>query len=261
MLSLSNLLIMRILLSNDDGIYAPGLLALYQAVRELGEVKVVAPHAEQSAMGHAITLSDPIKIQAIRRDDAFEGYAVVGTPADCVKLAVGVLLERPPDLIISGINLGPNAGISVIYSGTVSAATEGTILGIPSIAISLAAFTDPHWDTAGQVARRIAREVIQRGLPPNTLLNVNVPNRPLQQIPEILVTRMGRSRFAEIFHRRVTPRGDTYYWMDGELKMLDDVNGTDFQALEKGCVSITPIGFDLTSHALLPELKKWNLSL
>ena len=127
---------MRILICNDDGIYAPGIMALYRAIRDLGEVHVVAPQVEQSAMGHAITLSDPIKIKTIRRDGDFEGHAVVGTPADCVKLAVSVLLDRPPDLIISGINLGPNAGISVIYSGTVSAATEGTILGIPSMAIS-----------------------------------------------------------------------------------------------------------------------------
>lgn len=252
---------MRILICNDDGIYAPGIMALYQAIRDLGEVRVVAPHIEQSAMGHAITLSDPIKIKTIRRNGDFEGYAVVGTPADCVKLAVSVLLDRPPDLIISGINLGPNTGISVIYSGTVSAATEGTILGIPSMAISLAAFTNPLWATAGRVARRLAQEIIERGLPPDTLLNVNVPNQPLSRIKGFAVTCMGRSRFAEIFHQRVTPRGDTYYWMDGELKMLGDVNGTDFQALDKGYVSMTPIGFDLTRHAFLPELKTWDLSL
>ncbi|MBU4198853.1 MAG: 5'/3'-nucleotidase SurE [Verrucomicrobia bacterium] len=252
---------MRILISNDDGIYAPGIMALYQAVRDLGEISVVAPHAEQSAVGHAITISDPIKIKTIQREGDFEGYAVVGTPADCVKLAVSVLLDKPPDLIISGINLGPNAGISVIYSGTVSAATEGTILGIPSMAISVDAFTNPLWDTAGQVARRLAQELLQRGLPPDTLLNVNVPNRPMDQIRGFAVTRMGRSRFAEIFHRRITPRGDTYYWLDGELQMLGDLKGTDFQALAEGYVSLTPIGFDLTRHACLPELKQWNLAL
>lgn len=252
---------MRILISNDDGIHAPGLMALYQAVRDLGELRVVAPHAEQSAVGHAITLSDPIKIKTIRGEGGFEGYAVVGTPADCVKLAVSVLLDRPPDLIISGINLGPNAGISVIYSGTVSAATEGTILGIPSMAVSLAGFTEPQWDTAGRVARRVAQEILKRGLPPDTLLNVNVPNRPVGQVQGFSVTRMGQSRFAEIFHRRITPRGDTYYWMDGELKTLGDVNGTDFQALDEGYVSLTPIGFDLTRYDFLPDLRKWDLSL
>ncbi len=252
---------MRILISNDDGIYSAGIMALFQAVRDLGEVIVVAPQAEQSAVGHAITVSDPIKTSVIRRENGFEGHAVVGTPADCVKLAARVLLDQPPDLVISGINLGPNAGISVIYSGTVSAATEGTILGIPSLAVSIDAFKDPLWDTAAQVARRLTREIIKRGLPPDTLLNVNVPNRPASELKGFAVTRMGRSRFAEIFHRRVTPRGDTYYWLDGELQQLGDVNGTDFQALEQGYVSLTPIGFDLTRHAFLPELRQWNLGL
>ncbi len=252
---------MRILISNDDGIYSPGILALYRALRGLGELIVVAPHAEQSAVGHAITISDPIKLTTVRREDGFEGQAVVGTPADCVKLAVSVLLDKPPDLVVSGINLGPNVGISLIYSGTVSAATEGTILGIPSLAVSIDAFKDPRWDTAGRVARRLAEEIIRRGLPPDVLLNVNVPNRPAAELQGFALTRMGRSRFAEIFHQRVTPRGETYYWLDGELQQLGDVNGTDFQALARGCVSVTPVGFDLTHHTFLPELRQWNLAL
>ena len=272
----------HILICNDDGIYAPGIMALYEAVRDIGKVTVVAPDAEQSAVGHAITLSNPIKIKRVRRNAHFEGYAVVGTPADCIKLAVTVLLERPPDLIISGINLGPNVGISVIYSGTVSAATEGAILGIPSMAISLATFEDPLWETAAHVARRLTQELIVRGLPSNvsrrsllakgearaqeglpadTLLNVNVPNRPLNQVKGLAVTRMGRSRFAEIFHKRTNPRGDTYYWMDGELKIIGDTEGTDIQALADGFVSMTPIWFDLTHIAVLPTLRDWNLSL
>jgi 5'-nucleotidase len=230
-------------------------------VRDLGEITVVAPHAEQSAVGHAITVSDPIKIQTVRRENGFEGQAVVGTPADCVKMAVSVLLKKPPDLVISGINLGPNAGISVIYSGTVSAATEGTILGIPSLAVSLDAFKEPRWDTAGQIAHRLAQEIGARGLPAGVLLNVNVPNRPLNELKGFAVTRMGQSRFIEIFHQRVTPRGETYYWLDGELQKLGDITGTDFEALAQGYVSITPIGFDLTHHAFLPELKRWDLSL
>ncbi len=250
-----------ILICNDDGIYAPGIMALHEAVRELGEVAVVAPDAEQSAVGHAITLADPIKIKRIQRNTHFEGYAVAGTPADCVKLAVTVLLDRPPDLIISGINLGPNAGISVIYSGTVSAATEGAILGIPSMAISLATFKDPFWDTAKHVARRLTGELIARRLPADTLLNVNVPNRPLDQIKGLTVTRMGRSRFAEIFHKRTNPRGDTYYWMDGELKITGNAAGTDIEALDNGFVSMTPIWFDLTHTAVLPQLRDWNLTM
>jgi len=251
----------HILICNDDGIYAPGIMALYEAVRDIGEVTVVAPDAEQSAVGHAITLSNPIKIKRVRRNAHFEGYAVVGTPADCIKLAVTVLLERPPDLIISGINLGPNAGISVIYSGTVSAATEGAILGIPSMAISLATFEGPLWKTAAHVAHRLTQEIITRGLPADTLLNVNVPNRPLNQVKALAVTRMGRSRFAEIFHKCTNPRGDTYYWMDGELKITGDTAGTDIQALADGFVSLTPIWFDLTHTAALPKLRDWNLTL
>jgi len=249
----------HILICNDDGIYAPGILALYEAVRDLGDISVVAPEAEQSAVGHAITLSNPIRIKRVRRNAHFEGHAVAGTPADCVKLAVTLLLDRRPDLVLSGINLGPNAGISVLYSGTVSAATEGTILGIPSMAISLATYTDPHWDTAARVARRLAQDVLARGLPDGTLLNVNVPNRPPDQVRGLAVTRMGRSRFAEIFHPRTNPRGDTYYWMDGELQITGDTEGTDIQALADGWVSLTPIGFDLTHEAGLNHLNTWPL--
>ena len=250
---------MRILLSNDDGIHAPGIQALYRAVRDLGEIHVVAPDAERSAVGHAITLSDPIKTRKVSRDGAFFGYGVGGTPADCVKLAVCGLLEHKPDLVISGINLGPNAGISVIYSGTVSAATEGTILGIPSMAISLNTFTDPLWDTAARVARHLVGVVAEKGLPPDTLLNVNVPNIPIDRVQGYAVTRMGQSRFVEIFHRRTDPRGNVYYWMDGELEQLGDTTDTDVEALKKGMVSLTPIWFDLTHHAALAHLRDWRL--
>ncbi len=246
---------MRILVANDDGIHAPGIHALYHAVRDLGDVHVVAPHAEQSAVGHAITISNPIKCKPVDRDGHFFGHAVGGTPADCVKLAVYSLLPQRPDLVVSGINLGPNAGISVIYSGTVSAATEGTILGIPSMAISLATFTDPLWDTPARVARDLVPKLARHGLPPETLLNVNVPNIPFEQLKGYRVTRMGRSRFVEIFHRRTDPRNNVYYWMDGEMELLGDGAGTDIQALEEGYVSLTPIWFDLTHHRVLADFK------
>lgn len=250
---------MHILISNDDGIYAPGLSALHNAIRDLGQVDVVAPGGEQSAVGHGITLSDPIKTARVFRDGAFFGFAVGGTPADCVKLAVCALLDHRPDLVISGINLGPNAGISVIYSGTVSAATEGTILGIPSMAISLNTFKDPIWDTATRVARHLAETVHREGLPAHTLLNVNVPNLPIEQVKGYAVTRMGQSRFVETFDRRVDPRGNVYYWMDGSLEPCGDTEGTDLEALERGYVSLTPIWFDLTNQAALPALQRWVL--
>lgn len=252
---------MRILLSNDDGIYAPGIRALHQAVRDLGRVDIVAPDGERSAVGHAITLSDPIKTQKVNHDGEFFGYGVGGTPADCVKLAVCGLLDQKPDIVISGINLGPNAGISVIYSGTVSAATEGTILGIPSIAISINTFKDPIWDTAARVARHLVRVAHEKGIPENTLLNVNVPNLPFDQLKGIRVTRMGRSRFVETFDRRTDPRGNVYYWMDGEIEEIGDMKETDLEALNTGHVSVTPIWFDLTHAAAMPQLKKWDLSL
>ena len=250
----------KILISNDDGIYAPGILALYDALCELGEVSVVAPAGEQSAVGHAITLSDPIKTKQIQRNGSFFGYAVGGTPADCVKLAVCALLPEKPDLIVSGINLGPNTGISVIYSGTVSAATEGTVLGIPSIAISLGSYQKPHWETAARVAQQVVRHVLRVGLPPDTLLNVNVPNLPAKKIKGYRVTRMGRSRFVEKFDRRIDPQGNVYYWMDGELELLGDEGETDIIAVREGYISLTPIWFDLTHRDALPAFRQWALT-
>lgn len=242
---------MNILVCNDDGIHAPGIAALVDALRDLGDITVVAPDGERSAVGHAITLSDPIKCREVKRNGERFGYAIGGTPADCVKLAVYALMDRKPDLVVSGINLGPNAGISVIYSGTVSGATEGTILGIPSIAISLNTFKDPVWETPSRVAREVAQKVLREGLPAETLLNVNVPNLPPDRLKGYRLTRMGRSRFEEIFHRRTDPRGNVYYWMDGEMELEAGQTDTDVQALEEDCVSLTPIWFDLTNYRIM----------
>lgn len=251
---------MQILLCNDDGIHAPGLAVLAGAVRDLGEIHIVAPDSEQSAVGHAITIANPIKTKTVLQNGRFWGHSVLGTPADCVKLALAEILDSPPDLIISGVNLGPNAGIAVIYSGTVSAATEGTILGIPSIAISLATFRDPQWETAARVAHLAAERVLREGLPPDTLLNINIPNLLFDDIPGFAVTRMARSRFAERFHRRTNPRGDLYYWLDGDLELLEPPDGTDIQALENGFISLTPIGYDLTQRTAMPRFESWTLS-
>jgi 5'-nucleotidase len=246
---------MKILLSNDDGIHAPGLAALYQAVKGLGEIVVAAPDSQMSAVGHAITISDPIKVHEVTTASGLSGYAIGGTPADSVKVAVQALMDAPPDLVVSGINLGPNAGISIIYSGTVSAATEGTILGIPSLAISINTFTDPLWDTAIHAARVVIERAIQQGVPAGTLLNVNVPNKPLAELRGYQVTRMGKSQYREVFHRRQDPRGNIYFWMDGEMELEAGQNGTDVQALEENCVSITPLSFDLTNHNALEKVR------
>lgn len=251
---------MKILLSNDDGIHAPGLAALYNAVKDLGDVVVAAPDSQMSAVGHAITISDPIKVHEVTTASGFKGYAIGGTPADCVKLAVVALMDRPPDLVISGINLGPNAGISIIYSGTVSAATEGTILGIPSIAISINTFKDPLWDTAATAARNIVQKALHAKLPADTLLNVNVPNCPAGEIRGHRVTTMGKSQFKEVFHRRTDPRGNLYFWMDGDMELAPNQTGTDVQALAENYVSITPLAFDLTNRAMLESLRAgWSV--
>ena len=172
----------KILLTNDDGINAPGLYALYESIRTMGEVSVVAPEREMSAVGHAITLTDPLRVEKVDKRGEFFGYAVSGTPADCVKIAAWALLDEMPDLVISGINLGNNTGISIIYSGTVSAATEGTILEIPSIAISLVAFKNPDFRYAAKFAKKMAEIVLEKGLPIGTLLNINVPNVKEEEI-------------------------------------------------------------------------------
>lgn len=251
---------MNILLCNDDGIHAPGLAALYHAVKDLGDVVVAAPDSQMSAVGHAITISDPIKVSEVTTASGLRGFAIGGTPADCVKLAVVALLPSPPDLVVSGINLGPNAGISVIYSGTVSAATEGTILGIPSIALSIDTFKYPVWDTAARASRHLVQQVLAHGLPRDTLLNANIPNCPFNELRGYRFTKMGKSQFKEVFHRRTDPRGNVYFWMDGEMELDPGQTGTDVQALHEKYVSLTPLSFDLTHHAKVGELSAiWGL--
>ena len=246
----------RILLCNDDGIHAPGISVLHQAVGDLGEIRIVAPDVERSAAGHAITLADPIKCTPVEKDGAFFGDAIGGTPADCVKLAVCALMEdEPPDLVLSGVNLGSNTGISVLYSGTVSAATESVILGIPGVAFSLCTYVDPQWEMAQRVVAELTQKIIKNPLPPGVLLNINIPNLPYDELKGIKVTRMGRSRFIEEFHKRLDPRGRTYYWLDGELEVHDDGDDVDIHAVNDGYVSITPIHLDLTAYDHLETLR------
>lgn len=246
-----------ILITNDDGIAAPGIHQLVMSLRPLGEIVVVAPDTERSAVGHAITLSDPLRVTPFNKNGEWEGFAVSGTPADCVKIAVGALLPRRPDLVVSGINLGSNAGINVIYSGTVSAATEGTILGIPSIAISLTTYVEPLFATAGEFAQEIVQLVLQKGLPPRTLLNVNVPNVPSEAIRGVKVTRQGMAHFAEFFDKRVDPRNRVYYWMDGKKEELAEGEDVDDVAIRHNFISITPIKYDLTNYEFIEQLRDW----
>jgi len=248
---------MAILLVNDDGIYSPGLLALYKKFRDEYDVVIVAPDREQSSVGHAITLSDPVRIHEVVQDGKFFGYAVSGTPADCVKLAVRVILKRPPNLIISGINQGANVGASLIYSGTVSAATEGTMLSIPSIAVSLdTRRPDADFSVAAEFTLEIAKKVLKFGLPAGVSLNINIPALPREKIKGIRITRQAITYFDDFFERRIDPQGRTYYWMSGTMVEIDRGEDSDLMALKEGYISITPIKYNLTAMEYFDSLRK-----
>ena len=251
----------RILLTNDDGITSPGLLAAYAELKRLGEVTVVAPDAERSAVGHAITTLTPLRVKEFIRGGRRIGYAIDGMPADCVKLAITSLLAKRPDLVVSGINRGPNTGNNVIYSGTVSAATEARILGVPSMAVSLGTFTNPRWTGAAQVTRRIAAAILERGLPKKVLLNVNVPNTEKHKIKGIRVTRMGDSGHVENFTIHTDRDNQPSYLLNAIYKVSDTDLDTDAAALAAGWVTITPITFDLTAHDVLEDITAWKLKL
>jgi 5'-nucleotidase len=210
-------------------------------------------------VGHAITTVDPLRVSEVRRDGELYGLAVSGTPADCVKIAIKALLPQAPDLVISGINQGPNTGMNVIYSGTVSAATEATMLGIPAFAISLDSFTSTEFGPAAEFAARLARLISRDGLPRGVLLNVNVPAIPGEKIRGVRVTRQGMARFTEEFHKRIDPRGRAYWWLGGELMEEKEGEGTDSAALADGAISVTPLHYDMTDYGNLERIRGWKL--
>ena len=249
---------MDILITNDDGIYAQGILALVAEMKKLGEVVVVAPDSERSSVGHGITLSHPIWYKKIERKGAFFGYGISGTPADCVKFALKVILKKEPDLIVSGINLGGNDGCSVFYSGTVAGAREGALSGIPSLAVSLDTFVNPHFRTAAKVARYVARDVLKKGVPQGTFLNVNVPNLPAADIKGIKVARQCIMPIDGVFRKRQDPSGRTYYWMSGKSPRTDGALDVDTSALKKKYITISPVHCDLTDYQALESLKSWD---
>jgi 5'-nucleotidase len=256
---------MKILLTNDDGIFADGLRAASMELSRIGEVYVVAPDKEMSATGHGITVHRPLRVQETEAYGGKKAWAVDGTPSDCVKLAVECLLDGPPDVVVSGINRGSNLGTDVLYSGTVSAAIEGVIYGIPSIAMSLAlpgeASETPYYDFAAIFSSKIVQKVITKGLPPDTLLNINVPSLPREKIKGIEITRLGMRRYRNVFDKRVDPRGRTYYWLAGDAVELDEGCDIDSVAVKEEKISITPIHFDLTRLDLIDTVKKWELQL
>ncbi len=248
---------MRILVSNDDGVHAPGLRALVEALSSVGRVVVVAPDRERSAVGHALTLHRPLRLERLRPD----WYAVDGTPTDCVHLGVHGILGRPPDLVVAGINHGPNLSTDITYSGTVAVALEGALLGLPSVAVSLAADRGFRFGVAARVARRVAEAVAGRGLPGGTFLNVNVP--PVdrwEDLAGIRVTRQGRREFGSGVVEKVDPRGRTYYWIGSrEMGRVEADLDADVAAVAAGWVSVTPVRTDLTDHGFLGELGRWAL--
>lgn len=248
---------MLILLTNDDGIYAPGLAALYLELRQLGEVMVVAPESEQSAVGHAISLNTPLRVKKAPLAGDGWGWAVSGTPADCVKIALAELLPGTPELVVSGINLGPNVGINVLYSGTVSAATEAAILGVKqAVAVSLNTYKEADFATAARVTGKLLSRLKDQVLPEPICLNVNLPALPEEAIKGVRLTRQDTGPLGEHFDCRVDPRERRYYWLAeiNERKDLDPE--TDYFALEAGFISITPLHHDLTHYPSLTGLRR-----
>lgn len=250
---------LSILALNDDGIDAPGLYALVQELKKIASVTVIAPDKQQSAVGHAITMNYPLRVVPFRKSNEFFGYAVEGTPADAVKLGVRVLMKTAPDIIVSGVNHGSNTAINIIYSGTVSAATEGTILGIPSIAVSLTTYEDADFSYAARFAARLAMLVAEKGLPEGTLLNVNVPALPEEQIRGVKITKQGASKWDDTFDVRRDPANREYFWLTGKLVVTDTDADTDQVAIRNGYVSVTPIHYELTDRKMLEQMAEWGV--
>jgi 5'-nucleotidase len=246
-----------ILITNDDGIHAPGLAALASSLQQIGKIVIVAPDRDNSAASHSLTMNRPLRVQEITTDN----YAIDGTPTDCVTIGIGKILTEKPLLVVSGINPGPNLGDDVSYSGTVSAAIEGTMLGIPSMAISLAGEGPYHFETAARFAANLARTILERGLPRDTLLNVNVPNLLPDEIKGIRITRQGRRIYDDAIKETFDPWGKKHYWIGGGTPNWDAGEDTDAQAILAECISITPLHLDLTNHAALKKLRTWPLNI
>lgn len=250
----------RILITNDDGIHAPGINILAEALKQVGEVWVIAPDRERSAISHSFTMHHPIRVHHLRD----RVYVIDGTPADCVMFGARGYLEEKPHLVVSGINRGPNLGIDTVYSGTVAGAHEGHLCGIPSFAISLnitKVEQSPHYETAAQFAVQLARRITQNHLPDGTFLNVNVPNLPWEEVQGVSATRLGERVYRDTIIRRTDPHGREYFWIGGEAPTWVESEGTDFHAIEEKKISVTPLGADFTQYHAIPELDRWQMHL
>jgi 5'-nucleotidase len=248
---------MNLLITNDDGIASPALYGLREELKELGRVFIVAPDRDQSATSHSLTLYRPMRIERPSEDV----YAIDGTPTDCVLAATHGLLPVAPDLVVSGVNRGPNMGDDVFYSGTIAAAIEGALQGLPALAFSLVTGSGPaDFGYACRFARSLVDEVIARGMPPKSVLNVNVPARAAADIRGVKITRLGKRAYDDSLIERVDPRGRSYYWIGGDAPVWQPEPESDFLAVDEGYVSVTPLHLDLTDNALRSTLREWNLS-
>ena len=251
---------MNILVSNDDGIFAEGIIHLANKLSDMGRVVVVAPYTEMSATGHAITMHSPLRAQEIKWSHTdIKAYSINGTPADCVKIGVDVLMDNKPDIIFSGINRGANLGTDVVYSGTVSAAMEGCLLGIPSVAISVAGFDNIDFSYAAEVAYLLGKKLMENKFSKNILLNMNVPNVPREEISGIKFTKLGVRKYKEGYIERKDPRGIPYYWLTGVIDNDHKVDNTDINAVYNKYISITPIHYDLTNYKMLNFLNQSSM--
>lgn len=250
---------MKILVSNDDGIDSIGIYALVESLKEIAEVTVVAPLKEQSAVGHAITMQVPLRVIKFYKNGGFFGYAVDGTPADCVKMGVRNILEFNPDLVVSGINHGANTATNIIYSGTVSAAREAAIMDIPSIAVSVTSHHVRDFSFATKIAKLMALKVYHEGLKAGTMLNVNIPDLPESEIKGIRLTKQGKSKWDDVYEKRTDPYGRDYFWLKGNFINLDEEDFYDHNAILDNYVSVSPVHFDLTDHETFEEMKNWEI--
>ena len=248
---------MNILVTNDDGIHADGLRALAKALRPLGTVTVIAPDREQSAASHALTLHRPLRIKKV--EDGV--LSVDGTPTDCVLLGVHGFLKQKPDLVVSGINHGPNMGNDTAYSGTVAAAVEGTFLGIPSVAVSLATWEEADFEPAGAVAADLVKTFLEHGIRPGMCISVNIPPIPREAMKGVRVTRLGKRVFRDVIVEKTDPRGKLYYWIGGEDPTWEPDELSDFNAVSEGYVSATPLLLELTDTGAILEMEQWGLKL
>jgi 5'-nucleotidase len=247
---------MRILVTNDDGIHGKGFESLVRALSALGEVYVVLPDRQRSTTSHSMTLDKPLRIQKLEE----KKFLVNGTPSDCVRLGILGLMKEDVELVVAGINNGPNLGDDVNYSGTVGAALEGTLLEVPSFAMSLVVTGGYHFEVAANFARFLAERIIQQGLPKNVYLNVNIPDLPLEEIKGVEITRQGKRIYGKEIQERTDPRGEKYYWIAGENISGISEQGTDIAAIEHNKISVTPLSLDRTDYPTIEALKKWNLN-